>query len=108
MALALVAAVFLAGYEATRRLTARRAPALDNSKKAVGTLFTVPLIAAAALLSFAHGANDEANAIGPLAAIVAAVGGSARTVVAVPTWIMAIGAFGIAADRKSTRLNSSH
>src|SRR3546814_2633968 len=69
MALALVAAVFLAGYEATRRLTARRAPALDNSKKAVGTLFTVPLIAAAALLSFAHGANDVANAIGPLAAI---------------------------------------
>src|SRR3546814_18598728 len=97
MALALVAAVFLAGYEATRRLTARRAPALDNSKKAVGTLFTVPLIAAAALLSFAHGANDVANAIGPLAAIVAAVGGSAGTVVAVPTWIMAIGAFGLAA-----------
>src|SRR3546814_15225592 len=97
MALALVAAVFLAGYEATRRLTARRAPALDNSKKAVGTLFTVPLIAAAALLSFAHGANDVANAIGPLAAIVAAVGGSAGTVVAVPTWTMAIGASGIAA-----------
>src|SRR3546814_2567513 len=34
IALALVAAVFLAGYEATRRLTARRAPPLDNSKTA--------------------------------------------------------------------------
>ncbi|MBT8438600.1 MAG: inorganic phosphate transporter, partial [Gammaproteobacteria bacterium] len=42
---------------------------LDNNKLAVNRLFTVPLIFAAALLSFAHGANDVANAVGPLAAI---------------------------------------
>ena len=40
----------------------------------MNNLFTWPLIFAAALLSFAHGANDVANAVGPLAAIADAVG----------------------------------
>lgn len=41
-------------------------------RKHVSNLFKLPLIFAAALLSFAHGANDVANAVGPLAAIMAA------------------------------------
>ena len=40
-----------------------------DSKKFVNRLFNIPLIFAVALLSFAHGANDVANAIWPLAAI---------------------------------------
>lgn len=40
-----------------------------NSKKFINKLFNIPLIFAVGLLSFAHGANDVANAIGPLAAI---------------------------------------
>lgn len=40
-----------------------------NSKKAVNKLFNIPLIFAVALLSFAHWANDVANAIWPIAAI---------------------------------------
>ncbi|CAN0583764.1 unnamed protein product, partial [Laminaria digitata] len=60
------------------------------------TLFRIPLICSAALLSFAHGANDVANAIGPLAAILRAVEfGDIAGKVAVPIWIMMIGAFGI-------------
>ena len=42
---------------------------LKNSKSFINKLFNLPLIFAVALLSFAHGANDVANAIGPLAAI---------------------------------------
>ena len=54
------------------------------------------LICAAALLSFAHGANDVANAIGPLAAILhAAQSGDVASKVAIPLWVMLIGAFGI-------------
>jgi len=93
--LALVAAVFAATLGIVARMVARQAPRLENTKKAVGTLFTAPLIAAAALLSFAHGANDVANAIGPLAAVAAAVHGVAGAKVAVPGWIMLIGAAGI-------------
>lgn len=70
---------------------------LENSKASVNTLFTIPLVFAAALLSFAHGANDVANAIGPLAAINDAVvngGISSRT--DIPLWVMGVGALGIA------------
>ena len=69
----------------------------ENSRKQVGKLFRLPLIIATALLSFAHGANDVANAVGPLAAIVAAAGGNAANgQVALPLWVLAIGAIGIA------------
>lgn len=62
-------------------------------------LFNIPLVFAAALLSFAHGANDVANAIGPLAAIHYAVvnqGGDITSAVGIPFWVMAVGAVGIA------------
>jgi PiT family inorganic phosphate transporter len=70
---------------------------LENSKESVNTLFTVPLIFAAALLSFAHGANDVANAIGPLAAINdAVVNGGISSKASIPLWVMSVGALGIA------------
>ncbi len=70
---------------------------IENTRAAVNKLFTVPLIFAAALLSFAHGANDVANAIGPLAAINDAVmTGGISTKASIPLWVMAVGAVGIA------------
>ena len=69
---------------------------LENSRAGVNTLFTIPLIFAAALLSFAHGANDVANAIGPLAAISDAVmSGGISSKAGIPIWVMAVGAIGI-------------
>ena len=53
-------------------------------------------MASAALLSFAHGANDVANAVGPLAAIVHTVElGDVAAKVNIPLWVMAVGAVGI-------------
>ena len=70
---------------------------IENERSGVNKLFTVPLIFAAALLSFAHGANDVANAIGPLAAINDAVmTGGISAKAGIPIWVMAVGAIGIA------------
>ena len=81
---------------ATRPLVVRAALVLPDDKKSVNRLFTIPLIFAAALLSFAHGANDVANAVGPLAAIVSVVKGHTLAAkVVVPLWVMLIGALGL-------------
>lgn len=80
-----------------RKWIAGRVKSLTNTKETINGLFTVPLILAAALLSFAHGANDVANAIGPLAAIVDAVlSGGVSDKAAVPVWVLLVGAIGIA------------
>ncbi|MBL6957678.1 MAG: inorganic phosphate transporter [Rhodospirillales bacterium] len=89
---------FAAAYAIVRSWVGRRVRGLENRRKSVNTLFVVPLVCSAALLSFAHGANDVANAIGPLAAIVSAV--SSGEIVAkagIPLWVMAVGAAGISA-----------
>jgi len=71
---------------------------MENRKKHVAALFRLPLVVAAALLSFAHGANDVANAVGPFAAIVTTVqsGHMQAAGIALPFWVLFIGAIGIA------------
>jgi PiT family inorganic phosphate transporter len=77
---------------------ARKAQQLENSKAGVNRLFAWPLVCSAALLSFAHGANDVANAVGPLAAIYEAVKeGAVASKAATPLWVMVLGALGLAA-----------
>ena len=84
-------------YFIVRATILKKASALENSRAGINMLFTVPLIFAAALLSFAHGANDVANAIGPLAAINDAVmTGGISSKAGIPLWVMAVGALGIA------------
>jgi PiT family inorganic phosphate transporter len=85
-------------YFAMRSLVGRKAAAMENTPHGVSELFTWPLIFAAALLSFAHGANDVANAIGPLAAINDAIqaGGGVVTAASIPLWVMMVGALGLA------------
>ncbi len=71
-------------------------PTLTNDRAGVNKLFTPALIFAAALLSFAHGANDVSNAIGPLAAISDVIineGGAVKS--DIPIWILFVGAVGI-------------
>src|SRR6056297_3083031 len=89
-----VVALFV--YVLMRPYIARMTAKLENRKASVNDLFTIPLIFAAALLSFAHGANDVANAVGPLAGINdAIVGGGVITSASIPLWVMAVGAIGI-------------
>ena len=79
-----------------RPVIRRKSEGLENRKKSLKVLFNIPLIFSAALLSFAHGANDVANAIGPVAAIVHAVqDGGASDRVGIPLWVMLIGGIGL-------------
>jgi len=88
--------VAVAVYLVVRPYIARQTSRLQNNKSSVNDLFTIPLIFAAALLSFAHGANDVANAVGPLAGINdAIVGGEFGAKASIPLWVMAVGAIGI-------------
>jgi len=89
-------AVAAATVLACRPWIVRQAQGLDNRNQSLRKLFQMPLILSAALLSFAHGANDVSNAVGPLSAIVANVNGLAiLQTTYVPLWVMLIGAFGI-------------
>jgi PiT family inorganic phosphate transporter len=94
LSIGLVLAVL--SYFVSKPLIHKQSTGLENRNKSVKILFRIPLIFSAALLSFAHGANDVANAVGPLAAIVhSAQFDSFSTKVVIPLWVMMIGAFGI-------------
>ncbi|MCK9491796.1 MAG: inorganic phosphate transporter [Sulfurimonas sp.] len=93
--LGLITAVIV--YFIVKQRVGSNTTVLENTKASVNTLFTIPLIFSAALLSFAHGANDVANAIGPLAAINdAVINGGITSDASIPLWVMAVGALGIA------------
>jgi len=94
----IAAGAYVAVYFMVKIYIDKKAALMENRKKSVYQLFVIPLICSAALLSFAHGANDVANAVGPLAAIVsAAEGGGIASKVGIPIWVMIIGAAGISA-----------
>lgn len=85
------------GWIGAMPLVRRQSMGMENRKKHVAVLFRLPLVVAAALLSFAHGANDVANAVGPFAAIVTTLqsGDATDSSIALPFWVLAIGAIGI-------------
>jgi PiT family inorganic phosphate transporter len=95
-ALLIGAAVAAVIYSISRPWVARKSRTQSNDKQGVNSLFTIPLIFAAALLSFAHGANDVANSVGPLAAINDALTtGDISTRANIPLWVLMVGAIGI-------------
>ena len=65
----------------------------------VEKVFAVLMVFTACAMAFAHGSNDVANAVGPLAAIASVVqsGGEIAAKSAMPWWILLLGAGGIVA-----------
>ena len=96
MELSIGIGVGLVVWLAARPLVVRQSEGLENKNSSLRSLFRLPLICSAALLSFAHGANDVANAIGPLAAIVRTAGLTGGAVQGTsPFWVVLIGGCGM-------------
>jgi PiT family inorganic phosphate transporter len=88
--------VYALTYLAAKPWVRSQSEGMENRNQGLRKLFHLPLICSAALLSFAHGSNDVANAVGPLAAILSsAATDTLVTEVGVPLWVMLIGAVGI-------------
>lgn len=69
----------------------------DFHYASVERVFAVLMVVTACGMAFAHGSNDVANAIGPLAAVVSVVesGGEIAKESKLPIWILLVGALGI-------------
>jgi PiT family inorganic phosphate transporter len=69
----------------------------ENRFANVERVFAVLMIFTACSMAFAHGSNDVANAVGPLAAVVNVVnsGGDIAAKSAMPSWILLLGGAGI-------------
>ncbi|HSS65982.1 MAG TPA: inorganic phosphate transporter [Gammaproteobacteria bacterium] len=65
----------------------------------VERVFGVLMVVTACAMAFAHGSNDVANAIGPVAAVVGIVnsGGNVAQKSPLPIWVLMVGAAGIVA-----------
>lgn len=80
--------------------TAKVQPEVDSQdaqNAALEKIFAVLMIVTACSMAFAHGSNDVANAIGPLAAVVGVIqsGGEVVSKTELAWWILPLGAFGI-------------
>ena len=75
----------------------RASGADENSIENVERVFGILMIFTACAMAFAHGSNDVANAVGPLAAVVSTVqsGGAIGETSLMPWWVLAVGAVGI-------------
>ena len=101
--IALMTAGFLSVFAAiiSRILVKKRLSGKDHlsiSKQLVEVekVFTPLVVISSCAVAFAHGANDVANAVGPLAAVVHIFEtGSVEMKVGVPFWILALGGGGI-------------
>ncbi|MGS2723575.1 inorganic phosphate transporter [Porticoccus sp. GXU_MW_L64] len=68
----------------------------ENRFASVEKVFAVLMIFTACAMAFAHGSNDVANAVGPLAAVVSVLNsGVVEAKAVMPPWILLLGASGI-------------
>ncbi|GGP91916.1 inorganic phosphate transporter [Shewanella ulleungensis] len=97
--LAIVVAVIvgLIGKVAIGRLKMSEKADLKTQYGNVEKVFAILMVVTACCMAFAHGSNDVANAIGPLAAVVSIVesGGVIGSKAVLNWWILPLGAVGI-------------
>ena len=94
-----VIGLLVAGFGALLLRNIKEVPDEMNRFGSVERVFAVLMVFTACSMAFAHGSNDVANAVGPLAAIAGTIqsGGEIAAKSVMPWWILLIGAVGIVA-----------
>jgi PiT family inorganic phosphate transporter len=89
----LVAAI---GMYMMSRINQDSAADKNNRFSSVERVFAVLMIFTACAMAFAHGSNDVANAVGPMAAVISVIqSGEVASKAPVPSWVLLVGAVGI-------------
>ena len=87
----------LIGKRAIRRVSVHQAMDETAHLASVERVFAPMIVFTACAMAFAHGSNDVANGVGPLAAVYGLIqsGGEVTQKLAMPFWILALGGAGI-------------
>ncbi|MFS1524612.1 inorganic phosphate transporter [Microbulbifer sp. 2304DJ12-6] len=84
------------GIAMLKRIHRDRASEVGNRFASVERVFAILMIFTACAMAFAHGSNDVANAVGPLAAVINTIqSGSVTAKATMPSWILLLGGLGI-------------
>ncbi|MFT7259008.1 MAG: PiT family inorganic phosphate transporter [Glaciecola sp.] len=99
LAVAIGVLVGLVGMVLIRRLHVEKASTTEEQTASVEKIFAILMVLTACCMAFAHGSNDVANAIGPLAAVVSVVSndGAILDNADLAWWILPLGGLGIVA-----------
>lgn len=96
LATAIATAIALAGALVIRRIQPDRKLEKKQHFYTVERVFGVLMIVTACSMAFAHGSNDVANAIGPLAAVITVANtGIVGSEAPLPLWVLMLGGIGI-------------
>ena len=89
--------IMLLGYYFVRRIKIDKEADRDFHFANVEKVFGVLMVITASAMAFAHGSNDVANAVGPVAAVVGVVqsGGAVIQESVMPPWVLILGGVGI-------------
>ncbi len=96
LATGIAVAIALLGAVAIHRIEPDKKAQKKQHFHTVERVFGVLMVVTACGMAFAHGSNDVANAIGPLAAVISvAQSGAVAAESALPIWVLALGGGGI-------------
>lgn len=99
LAVAIAVAVGVIGFIIIRKIEVNPNASEEEQHSTIERIFAVLMVLTACCMAFAHGSNDVANAIGPLAAVVSVVnsGGQINSSSPLEWWILPLGGIGIVA-----------
>ena len=99
LAVSIAVAVGVIGFIIIRKIEVNPNASEEEQHSTIERIFAVLMVLTACCMAFAHGSNDVANAIGPLAAVVSVVssGGQINSSSPLEWWILPLGGIGIVA-----------